>query len=369
MYDIKDYFKEFENGNLAVQRKDGLILFDYNRTCQFNAAWNETTLNARGIVFEEATGKLVANPFAKFFNLTEARCQPEDLPKNEPFMALEKCDGSCGICYWYNGQWNFNTRGSFASDQCIWAKQWFDKNVRNTYFMDKDYTYIFEIVYPTNRIVIDYKGKEMLVLLGIRDTQTGKELLYEELVRHAKEIDVEIVKSYSYNNLEEVFEAQKVLTSSEEGWVIWYPKSNFRFKLKGEEYCKIHKMISGISPISFWEAFDLESMRIPENYLSMLPEEFKETCDNLTKVITKLHLDIWNEIVLLSAKVPTGLSSKDLWFYCQDTFGAENGPLVKLLVDGKVKRVRETIHKKVRPDGNVIPGIDLSKVQKVLDEG
>src|SRR6185369_5635308 len=123
MLTIKDYLKEYENGNLAIQRHDGLILFDYNRTCQYNRAWNPVTLSARGIVFEEATGKLVALPMKKFFNLQEPECFEylQKIDPNEKFLATVKEDGSMGIIYYWKGDWRVNTRGFFQSDQCKWA--------------------------------------------------------------------------------------------------------------------------------------------------------------------------------------------------------------------------------------------------------
>ena len=98
---LEDYLKR---NNLSTQRKDGLILFDYNRTVTYDFDWDEITLNARGILFEEATGKIIANPYKKFFNYSEIS-SPERLailpPAYHPnydgeLMCLEKADGSCG---------------------------------------------------------------------------------------------------------------------------------------------------------------------------------------------------------------------------------------------------------------------------------
>lgn len=58
--------KFLERRNLVCQRKNGLILFDYNKTVSFEFDWDEITINARGIVFDEATGKIVARPLRKF---------------------------------------------------------------------------------------------------------------------------------------------------------------------------------------------------------------------------------------------------------------------------------------------------------------
>lgn len=364
---ISEYFKEYEKENLAIQRKDGLIIFDYNKTCSFNQAWNEVTLNARGIVFEEATGKLVARPLAKFFNLTEPLCQLTDLPVGEAFLALDKCDGSCGICYWYNGEWRINTRGSFNSDQAIWAKKWFDTNV-NSKKMNKEFTYVFEIIYPENKIVIEYSGKEMLVLLAMVNVETGWEFPYVGLCLEAKEMGIECVKAFPYQSMEELFAAQGKLTSNEEGFVVWYPLSNFRFKLKGEEYCKIHRLLCNLTPLAFWRATDyLGTLEIPVDYLAGLPEEFRGMTDILKMEIEKLHKEYFLKIQTMAESCPKEFESKYArYLYITNTFGDE-GSLVLYFIEGKMYKVKSKIHDSVRPNGNKIPGVDLSRIERIVD--
>ena len=176
---INDYLTR---SNVTAQRHNGLILFDYNKNVTFAFDWDDITLNARGIVFEEATGKVVAYGYKKFFNYSEIS-SPERLailpsafhPNFEgEFMCLEKADGSMGLIYHYNNEWHVNTRGSFHSDQSIWGKNWLDKNI-DTSKLNQSLTYIAEIIYPENKIVVDYGNKEGLVLTGIIDTESGLE--------------------------------------------------------------------------------------------------------------------------------------------------------------------------------------------------
>ena len=48
-----------------------LILWNYTDHCTYERAWDEITLNARGTVYEIATGKVIARAFPKFFNFSE----------------------------------------------------------------------------------------------------------------------------------------------------------------------------------------------------------------------------------------------------------------------------------------------------------
>jgi RNA ligase len=48
-----------------------LIGFKYSLQTVYDHAWDEITLQYRGIVFEKSTGAIVAHPFHKFFNAEE----------------------------------------------------------------------------------------------------------------------------------------------------------------------------------------------------------------------------------------------------------------------------------------------------------
>lgn len=365
--DIKDFLKEVENGNLDCQRKEGLILFDYNRECAFKRNWNPVTLAARGIVFEEATGNLVARPLAKFFNLTEPGCEVKDLPVGETFLALDKCDGSCGICYYYNGKWIVNTRGSFNSNQAIWATKWLNEKA-DTSVMEKEFTYVFEIIYPENKIVIDYQGKETLVLLAAIHTETGVEYSYHGLKKYGSLMGVEVVKAFAYTSLEELFAAQSKLSQNEEGFVVWYTLTNFRFKLKGDEYCRLHKMISNMTPLNFWRHCDYENtLEVPIDFLAGLPEEFRETSELLKFHIERLHKDYFLKIQTMAESCPKEFESKFARYtYMMNTFG-DLGSMVLAFVEGKLWRVRKFIHDDVRPKANIIPGVDLTRIERVIN--
>ena len=101
IYKLSDFLNR---SGLNKQRKNGLILFDYSKEIQYNSDWDEITLAARGIVFEEKSGKIVAKGFDKFFNYEELNGgNVANLPDaykpnyDGEFMVLEKADG----CFHY----------------------------------------------------------------------------------------------------------------------------------------------------------------------------------------------------------------------------------------------------------------------------
>lgn len=117
----------------------------------------------------DGSGNVVARPFQKFFNYEEL--QPSDIPTDLPFEIFEKMDGSLGILYWIGDEPFIATRGSFSSDQAIHASSLVNKRFRELGISKRDLipnaTYLFEIIYPENRIVVDYGSDDTLFLLAI----------------------------------------------------------------------------------------------------------------------------------------------------------------------------------------------------------
>jgi RNA ligase len=170
MLDILE--KYYNDGLLHKQThptKD-LTIWNYSPKVQYERLWDDITLQCRGLV-TNSKGDIVARPFKKFFNYEEHK--PEDIP-NETYVVYEKMDGSLGILFNYEGEWILATRGSFTSPQAIKGKEILDRHDISAW--RKDNTYLFEIIYPENRIVVDYKGEEKLVVIGAFHTESGMEI-------------------------------------------------------------------------------------------------------------------------------------------------------------------------------------------------
>ena len=125
-----------------------LFIYNYSPKVQYDKLWNEITLQTRGLILD-AEMNVVAKPFGKFFNLEEH--QPEEIPQL-PFDVFEKMDGSLGILYWLNDKPFIASRGSFESEQAIKATEILHQRYADTFIrLDKNSTYLFEIIYPTNQ--------------------------------------------------------------------------------------------------------------------------------------------------------------------------------------------------------------------------
>jgi RNA ligase len=118
-----------------------ISIYNYSRNTQFEGRWDEITKQCRGLILDNE-GNVIAKSFPKFFNMEEHKS--EEIP-NESFEVFEKLDGSLGILFYYNDQWNLATKGSFISDQAIKGMEMLKKYPTEN--LDKNKTYLFEIIY------------------------------------------------------------------------------------------------------------------------------------------------------------------------------------------------------------------------------
>lgn len=251
---------------VMVQKHPSAPLYIYNYTArvQYDKLWNEITLAARGLILNGDL-ELVARPFGKFFNLEEHA--PHEIPQL-PFEVYEKLDGSLGILYWWEGQPYIATRGSFDSDQAKHANGILYGKYQHLFSaLDTNKTYLFEIIYPENRIVVDYGGKNDLILLAIIDNKTGHE--------HIAEIGFPIVKKYEA--ISDLYTLKALDEKDKEGFVVRF-QNGFRVKVKFADYIRLHRIVTGVSSLTIWEhlneakPFDELLERVPDEFLSWVSQ-------------------------------------------------------------------------------------------------
>ncbi len=269
-----------------------LTIWNYSQKVQFERLWDDVTLQCRGLV-TNSKGDIVARPFKKFFNYEEI--QHLDIIPNEPFDMYDKMDGSLGILFHYNYEWILATRGSFTSDQAIKGKQILDENYDVTELLTR-YTYLLEIIYPENRIVIDY-GKEMLVLLGAIHTFSGDEVDYPTLGWYSKMCGYPLVKKYDgFNDFKQI---KEFITDEQEGFVIRF-KNGFRMKIKGEEYCRLHRILTNISSRDIWEILSNDKPideileKVPDEFFNWVKDTIKDFEQKFDEILGTVITDFWD---------------------------------------------------------------------------
>lgn len=261
-----------------------LVIWNYTPRCQFEHCWTDETLMCRGLI-TTGTGQIVARPFKKFFNLSEHQ---GDLPL-EQFTVTAKMDGSLGILY-FTKDWepHIATRGSFTSDQAIRATQVLQERygewIREFSLMSH-YTYLFEIIYPSNRIVVDYGDMEDIVLLAIINTQSGVEQRLHEIP-----IDWPWPVVKRYDGIKDLSQLQAIQEDNAEGFVIRF-ESGLRLKLKFAEYVRLHRLITQVNARVIWDL--LRNNQPLDEMLERVPDEFynwvKRTRDGLTAQFNQIE--------------------------------------------------------------------------------
>lgn len=364
-------YMEEENVSRFYSPCRRLVGFDYNKTVVFNRLWNDVTKTARGLAFDRETGEVVGRSLDKFFNLHEAEVGGvEGLPK-ENFIELEKADGSMISAFWYVDEWIFMTRGSFISTQAAWAKQWATKNMKMD-LLDKTQTHVLEAIYPQNRIVVNYGDMEELKLIAVRDPITGDYKSYEYMQNLAAMVGCGIVKRYTSKDVNEIVEKCKTLSMNEEGFVLRFD-SGFMVKIKGEEYCKVHRIISHVTPLAFWRSIDVSNFKVPTDYLTGLPEEFRSDINELVRVTEQMHQRLFDSAMEGVKSMPhfelDAAGKKARFAYVKSHFHPDTSSMVLDLMNGKEKNVRVYIHRLVRPSRNLVEGVVLSEsLQRFLAE-
>jgi len=315
-YDL-EVLSDYINRGLVIKQNHPtlpLSIYNYSRECQYNGMWDDITLNCRGLVLDNE-GNVIAKPFPKFFNYEEHTTN--EIP-NENFEVYEKMDGSLGILFyyeyelsdekryniWFNnnyetgmerffdpnnlpnfddpyyeptpkikGEWHMATRGSFTSEQAIKGRELLEKY--NFEKLHTDYTYLFEIIYNENRIVCNYDFED-IVLLGIINTKTGNEV---NLYNDTEDIRIKNIISNIgfrtatlYKTWGEDWETlKKEISKDNEGYVIRF-SGGMRMKIKGEEYVRLHRILTNFSTKDIWEL--LKNGEPLEPFLKRVPDEF-----------------------------------------------------------------------------------------------
>jgi RNA ligase len=378
MVSLKDLEKYYQDGLLLKQThpKYDLTIWNYSPKVQYERLWDEITIQCRGLV-TNSNGEIVARPFKKFFNYEEHK--PEEIP-NENFEVYEKMDGSLGILFyyeeeltderryniWFNnnyetgmerffdpnnlpdfdnpyyeptpktkGEWIIATRGSFTSPQSIKGRELLEKYDYNR--LAKDYTYLFEIIYPENRIVCNYDFED-LILLGMIHTKTGDEVNIHNddnqdirLKNLIKNLNLKIVTLYKtwgegYDLLKEE------ISNDKEGYVIRF-KNGFRMKIKGEEYKRLHRILTNISNRDIWEY--LKDYKPFDEILDKVPDEFYDWVKNTADALVGKYEELEKKSLIDFARIIKSCNIDDRKCFALEALKCNNPSILFSMLDKK----------------------------------
>lgn len=319
---------------ISTTKKNGLVLFSYNMID--SDPKNEIVKEARGLILEAITFKAVCVPFFRFYNHTESYCSPIDW---NTAKVQEKIDGSLEKLYFYNDKWNVATNNTIDAFECNLnvgkynffgdlfvaamrmsaPKEFQDDFFHNTgEVLNKNYTYIFELVSLFNRIVVPY-DIPAIYHIGTRDNVSLQEINID--------LGVQKPKEYKFSTKEDCYAMAEKLPFSEEGYVVVDAEWN-RVKVKSPAYLAVHHLRSNDGSVSPKRAVELIMTGEDIEFLSY----YKEYTEYFEEMRAKIN-NYKNELLLIQKHLSDAYytNRKELALWAKTTinsdfaFGFEDG--------------------------------------------
>lgn len=225
--------------------KDGYTyrIFNYRL-----ATWEEFELPytkwCRGTMYRmESKPVLVSRPLEKFHNWHEGN--NSDLDLNDIKEIHDKHDGSLIRTYLdYNDNICVASKGALYSDQAIAAQklvdEWrdIDKEILKIKLLE-GWTRCYEYVAPANRIVLDYQEESLIWLADIHNNSGHTTNSVITLVSD------DVIKSRKFDSKKDFVESVPDMSEDIEGYVVTM-NNGYKFKVKTNKYCRLHKMIDSV---------------------------------------------------------------------------------------------------------------------------
>lgn len=235
---------------------------------------------------------------------------------------------SLGIGYQTpDGEFLIATAGSFHSEQAQHATELYKERYDGKWEPNPELTYMWEIIYPENRVVIDYGDEDDIYLIGAMNKKTGVS------------VPVSDVTEWKWKRAEEykdMSSLENVLASPDrdnrEGFIVHYLDTDVRVKYKHEEYLKIHRVATGVTAKTIWrkmrngENVDEWRQSLPEEFIDFIGERQNDIQSNFNKEIVKITEDHKK----FKASMPAGYSRKDFatTLFASDLVDHENKPYI-----------------------------------------
>lgn len=276
--------------SLSIKRKDTRILFKYS---QIESDFSlDIVKEARGLILEDKTWKVICYPFNKFFNFGEEYADNIDW---ESAVVETKEDGSLIKIYFYNDEWKIATNGTIdAEDAELQSgpyknfRQLFDAAAEKCHFdfskLNRYFTYCCEICSEFN-IIICPQSEMRLIHIGTRNNRTFQEVETDIGIPHPQR--------YALSSLEDCIAMAKTFDFTKEGFVV-KDKNYNRIKVKSEDYVRVHRLANNGS-MTEERAIELIRANELDEFFTYFPH-YKEYIGRIKAKIAALSYTIDKDI-------------------------------------------------------------------------
>ena len=310
-----------EDKYIKVKDDGALSIFTYDIFADF---YDPVVQEARGIIIDTEKKDVVCCPFRKFGNSHEGYADKIDW---KTAVVQEKVDGSIVKLWNNNGLWQFSSNGMIRASDVVFQTGYNMENIIEQTAewnvlrelcqndkLNKNYTYIFELVSPFNQVVIQY-DKPALYHIGTRNNKTGQE--YSDI-----DLGIRKPKVYPLHSLGECINAATTLNTGDfpdnEGFVVVDAKFN-RVKVKCPEYLVYHHAINNgkISKEDAWELVHADDFNL-DTFVKMAPAHVSDAMRYYVEEFTKTKAEAIAFVDEVHKMVEDGLSRKDIAMRIKD---------------------------------------------------
>lgn len=340
------------NNDLGIISKQSeqypnLYLFKYD---QIRSPMSDIVVQeCRGLILDKSSSwQIICFPYTKFFNYGETNCVELDI---ESVEAYPKLDGSLINMYYYNNEWRISTSGNpdasgpvlnelgnnISFKELFW-EVWDKLNYTLPPLTFKEFTFMFELTTPYNRIVVQHHFNN-IVLHGVKNRISFEEVNLKDINDTAWNGNWSWCnwdKCYPIiiTNIPRIIEYTNTLNPLEQEGFILVDKYFNRAKIKSEAYVNLHHIRSTISSKAM-----LEIIRKNEagEFLQYFPE-YKELHKSIKTKYIKLIVFIgsfvneWKCKKSELEKQGLELSRKEVGLFFKNYFFC--GIMFRLLFDG-----------------------------------
>lgn len=362
LFDVDLLNEEIKNGYVrkTLHPTLPLAILNYTEKAAFDRHWTPVTRRCRGLIYRQATGQVIASGPAKFFNYGESSAV--QYPLDTPVRVVPKEDGSLGIGWHYeepHGQdwhWGISTRGSFASEQAEHATLLVKMNEHDNghyeymsgaleQYSHRNETYICEIVYPANKIVLDYKGADKVIPLGSVDNKTGL-IVWRPFDFNGWDYEITTLADALMLPIPEGKEGYVLDVLNDKGEVIDH------LKLKGDWYKMMHAAIFGLTEKRVWEAWSMDA----SEFFEELPDELQPwalaVADRLDEEYSALSAEIHEAYNTIMDQHNWEIERKDFALEVMEDYAHLSGAMFARF-DVDMQKLTDWIDKKVKPTKHV----------------
>lgn len=260
------------NNNLKVKDKDDLYIVIYDKLK--SDLTKKFIKQSRGIILEKETNNIICYTFDnnKDFDYEEK----QDINLDDTIIE-ESIDGTQIRLFYYKNKWNVATTRCIDAYKAYWKSnksfgELFD-DVKTKINFDKlntDYCYSFVLRHKNNRIVVNYKEND-LILVCVRNLKTLEEV---DKIEEGKRLEIKLPKVIEeFKDFDELVNYCRTDNKlNEEGFMLYNKKTGDRMKIIKKKYEEIKKLLYNSNAL-IYRYYLLRMNKQLEEYLKYYPED------------------------------------------------------------------------------------------------